>query len=83
MIEIGIIGGALILAAWLFETYESVKNHRSLIDLKFAFIYVIGVTLLAVYGNIIGDPIFFFLNTAILSIVLFEIVHTILLKRKK
>jgi len=83
MIEIGIIGGVLILTAWIFETYESVKKHKTLIDLKFAFIYVFGVGLLAVYGNIIGDPIFSFLNTAILGIVIFEIFYTLLLKRKK
>lgn len=83
MIEIGIIGVALILFAWLLETYESVKNHKSLIDLKFAFIYVIGVGMLVVYGNIIGDPIFSFLNTAILGLVLFEIFYTLLMKMKK
>ena len=40
MIEIGIAGAILLLAAWLFETYESVKKHKALVDLKFAFIYI-------------------------------------------
>ena len=62
MIEIGIAGAILLLVAWLFETYESVKRHKALIDLKFAIIYIISTILLTVYAFQRNDNIFFSVN---------------------
>jgi lipid-A-disaccharide synthase-like uncharacterized protein len=77
MIEIGIAGAILLLAAWLFETYESVKRHKSLIDLKFAFIYIISTILLTVYAYQNSDVVFFSVNVFLILIVLFEIIYTV------
>lgn len=77
MIEIGIAGGVLLLAAWLFETFESVRNHKSLIDLKFAFIYMISTVLLTVYAFQNNDIVFFGVNIGLIVIVMFEIAYTI------
>jgi len=77
MIEIGIAGAILLLAAWLFETYESVKKHKALVDLKFAIIYVISVTLLTIYSYLRNDAVFFYNNIALICLVLFEISYTI------
>jgi lipid-A-disaccharide synthase-like uncharacterized protein len=77
MIEIGIAGAILLLVAWLFETYESVKRHKSLIDLKFAFIYIISTVLLTVYAYQNSDMVFFSVNVFLILIVLFEIVYTV------
>ncbi len=77
MIEIGIAGAILLLAAWLFETYESVKRHKSLIDLKFAFIYITSTVLLTVYAYQNNDMVFFSVNLCLIVLVLFEIIYTI------
>ena len=77
MIEIGIAGAVLLLLAWLFETYESVKRHKALVDLKFAVIYLSSITLLTVYAYQRSDAVFFYNNLALICLVLFEIVYTI------
>lgn len=74
---LGIVGGFLILLAWLFETEESFRKHKTLVDLKFATIYFFGLLFLMVYAFIIDEPIFFWLEVAILIIVLFEISYTL------
>jgi len=83
MIEIGIAGAVLLLLAWLFETFESVKRHKALVDLKFAFIYIISIILLTIYAFQRNDMIFFTVNLALVFLVLFEIVYTILKIKKK
>jgi len=83
MIEIGIAGAILLLVAWLFETYESVKKHKALIDLKFAFIYIISTILLTVYAFQRNDNIFFSVNLCLIVLVLFEIFYTIKKTKKK
>ena len=80
---IGIAGALFLLIAWLFETIESVKNHKSLIDLRFAFIYITGIALLAIYASETENPIFFWLNGMIFVLVLFEIIYTLHFKIMK
>lgn len=65
MLIIGIIGLSLILFAWLFETVEAVREHKSLVDLRFAVIYLISVVILGVYSWLIADAVFLFLNVAL------------------
>jgi len=77
MIEIGIAGAILLLVAWLFETFESVKRHKALVDLKFAFIYIASTILLTVYAYQRNDIIFFSINILLIILVLFEILYTI------
>jgi lipid-A-disaccharide synthase-like uncharacterized protein len=77
MIEIGIAGAILLLAAWLFETYESVKKHKALVDLKFAFIYIVSTILLTIYAYQNNDSVFFSVNLCLIVLVLFEISYTI------
>jgi lipid-A-disaccharide synthase-like uncharacterized protein len=83
MIEIGIAGAILLLAAWLFETYESVKRHKSLIDLKFAMIYITSVILLTIYAYQRNDSVFFYNNLALIALVLFEIFYTVRKTKKR
>ena len=82
MIEIGIAGAVLLLVAWLFETIESVKHHKALIDLKFSIIYITSVTLLAIYAYQRNDAVFFYNNLALIALVLFEIFYTIYKRRR-
>ena len=77
MIEIGIAGAVLLLLAWLFETYESVKNHKALVDLRFAFIYITSTFLLTVYAYSNNDYVFFSVNLLLVILVSFEILYTI------
>jgi hypothetical protein len=77
MIEIGIAGGVLLLVAWLFETFESIKRHKALVDLKFALIYIASTVLLTVYAYQREDFVFFYVNLALIILVLFEIFYTV------
>lgn len=80
---LGIIGSFLILLAWVFETFEAVKRHKNLIDLRFAAVYLPGIVFLAFYAYQIQSSIFLFLEIAILIVVVFEILVTVHTKRKK
>lgn len=77
MIEIGIAGALLLLFAWLFETYESIKKHKALVDLKFALIYITSTILLAVYSYQRNDQVFFIMQLCLIVLVLFEIFYTL------
>jgi hypothetical protein len=77
MIEIGIAGAVLLLLAWLFETYECVKRHKALVDLKFAFIYITSTILLTIYAYSNNDIVFFSVNLVLIVLVLFEIFYTL------
>ena len=77
MIEIGIAGAVLLLVAWLFETIESIKYHKSLIDLKFALIYITSTILLTIYAYQRNDMVFFSVNLCLIALVLFEIAYTL------
>jgi len=82
MIEVGIAGAVLLLLAWLFETFESVKRHKALVDLKFAFIYIVSTFLLTVYAYQEKDYVFFSVNVCLIVLVLFEIVYTVYKTRR-
>jgi lipid-A-disaccharide synthase-like uncharacterized protein len=79
----GIVGSVLILIAWLFETEESIRKHKSLVDLKFAFIYIVGIILLTIYSIEINEMIFVALNIALTVLIVFEILYTIYKKKIK
>jgi lipid-A-disaccharide synthase-like uncharacterized protein len=81
MIEIGILGAILLALAWLFETIESIKKHKSLIDLKFALIYLVSTILLTVYAFQNNDIVFFGVNALLIILVIFEIVYTFYKKK--
>lgn len=82
MVEVlGIIGAIFILSAWIYETIESIKKHKALIDLKFAAISIIGIVLLLFYSIQIRDIIFTFINIVLIVLVGFEIVYTIYAKK--
>jgi len=76
MLEIGIAGAILLLVAWLFETYESIKRHKVLVDLKFALIYIASTILLTVYAYQRNDYVFFWVNLGLIILVIFEISYT-------
>lgn len=78
---IGAFGGIAIILAWLFETFEAVKRHKSLMDLKFSAMSVTGVFLLVIYSWQIGNAIFFYLNAILLLIELIEIGYSLAVKK--
>lgn len=73
----GALGGLLILSAWTFEMAEDVKYHRGLRDIRFAFLYLPGISLLLAYSMLTAEPVFTWVNSAILVVVLFEVVYTL------
>ena len=78
---VGVLGAVLILLSWVFETMEGVKEHRSLMDIRFAAIYLPGVALLVAYSWYIGDAVFLWLNTAIAIFVAAELLYSIHVKK--
>jgi lipid-A-disaccharide synthase-like uncharacterized protein len=79
--ELGIIGTALVVLAWVWETVDAVKRHRSLIDLKFAVINFGGTVVLIAYALSIGDPVFIILNSLISLAILAEITYSIIVRK--
>jgi lipid-A-disaccharide synthase-like uncharacterized protein len=82
-IVIGILGSVLLISAWTYETIDSVRKHRALVDLRFAFIYITANFFLLSYSLIINDPVFIMLQAILISIVFSEIVFSIYITRKK
>ena len=76
-IEVGIIGALLIFVAWALETIKEVKRHKSLVDLQFSFIILIGTIFLLIYSIQINDFIFIWVNVLLAGVELFEIVYSI------
>ena len=78
---IGVLGAVLILLSWVFETLEGVKEHKSLLDIRFAAIYLPGVALLVAYSWYINDAVFLWLNVAIAVFVGMELWYSLHIKR--
>ena len=78
---VGIIGAAVLVIAWLFEAVEGVRRHKRLIDLRFAFIYLVGVSVLVLYSWLIQDAIFIWLNAILLVAVILEIWYSMHIKK--
>lgn len=75
------MGAVLILLSWVFETMEGVKEHRGLLDIRFAAIYLPGVALLVAYSWSIGDPVFLWLNAGITVFVILELWYSLHIKK--
>jgi len=82
-ILIGVIGSGLVLLAWILGLKDEIESHKNLIELRFSIITSIGVLMLIYYSFLKNDPVFLFLNLGILLVVLFEIIYTFHIVRKK
>lgn len=80
-VVIGVLGGIAIIFAWLLETFEAVKRHKKIMDLKFSALSIVGVALLVAYSWQIGNIVFFCLNIVLFFIELFEIAYSIAVKK--
>ncbi|MFA4820486.1 MAG: hypothetical protein WC613_06040 [Candidatus Aenigmatarchaeota archaeon] len=80
--EIGFIGGFIILGAWIYEAYQSWKNGK-VPDIKFVLAYVVGLSFLTYYTFQINDLPLMFLNSAILSMTLIELDLALRQRHKK
>jgi len=78
---IGLAGALIILVSWIIETVESVKKHKSLMDLKFSFLSIAGIFLLTIYAWQISNMIFFWLNVILGVVVIFEIWYSLHVKK--
>ncbi|MDI6721457.1 MAG: hypothetical protein QMD85_03640, partial [Candidatus Aenigmarchaeota archaeon] len=61
-----------ILAAWLYETYETIKKKKKF-DTRFVALYAAGLGVLTLYSYQIGDMPFLALNSIIFSITCIEL----------
>jgi lipid-A-disaccharide synthase-like uncharacterized protein len=62
MVNLGLIGGFLLILAWLPMTLHTIKDKRSKSDLAFDIMFFLGAFFLAIYSWQIGDLIFVFIN---------------------
>jgi lipid-A-disaccharide synthase-like uncharacterized protein len=79
--EIGIIGALLIFVAWALETIKSVRRHKSLIDLQFSVIILLGTLFLLAYSLQINDFVFIWVNMLLAGVETFEIVYSIYVRK--
>ena len=70
---VGILGGVIIVIAWVLETIESLRRHKSLVDLKFTFAFLLAAILLTAYSSEMQDLVFFWINIALIIILLVEV----------
>ena len=78
---IGAIGGLLIVLAWILETAEAVRRHKSLIDMKFSVIFFVAQVFLLVYSWLKQDIVFLSLSSILLAIITLEIAYSIHVKK--
>ena len=67
------IGAFFIMAAWVYEAYETYKKGRKL-DVKFIGFYIIGLSFLTYYSYQIDSTPFLILNSAILVLSIVELI---------
>ena len=83
IVEIGMIGALLLLGAWLFETAETIKERKALVDLRFAAIYAVANVFLVAYSWLRQDYVFLAIAISILTLVTFEIIFTLCMKKDR
>ena len=70
--EIGMIGAFFIMAAWVYEAYQTYKKGQKL-DTRFILFYIIGLAMLTYYSYEIDDAPFLLLNGSILVLSIVEL----------
>lgn len=72
---VGFLGALLLVISWVFETRKTFKSKNiEAIDMKFLLLNIFGGLFLFYHSFLIEDMVFVFLNTALLSLVIGELV---------
>jgi MtN3 and saliva related transmembrane protein len=82
-LAIGLFGVVLLIAAWLWETYEDIRKRKMQIHTHFALLYILGNVLLTIYAWLIASSVFFWLNVILITAVIFELAYSFKLKKRK
>ena len=69
---IGLIGSFILLFAWIYEMYRTLKKGDEL-DITFIIIYIVGISILTYYSIMINSVSFIILNGAILILTFIEL----------
>ncbi|MTI86771.1 MAG: hypothetical protein FH748_02245 [Balneolaceae bacterium] len=59
---LGWVGFGLLVSAWIPQTWETVKQGSTPVNLIFVMLYVTSSLLLTIYSFLIGDTVFIALN---------------------
>lgn len=59
---LGWIGFGILVAAWVPQTWETIKAGTSAVNIAFIIMYFSSSFMLTVYSVLIGDPVFTALN---------------------
>ncbi len=69
---VGLIGAFFLLAAWIYETYETYKAGEK-VNIRFVMIYLVGQVFLFAYSYMIQSYPFMIISATIFLITLIEI----------
>ncbi len=69
---IGLIGSFILLSAWIYEMYRTLKKGDRL-DITFIAIYIVGISILVYYSLEINSLSYIVLNGTILFLTLIEL----------
>ena len=64
---LGWIGFAILVSAWIPQTWETVKKGQTQLHIAFIIMYFTSSVILTVYSVVVGDTVFIALN-ALLSL---------------
>ena len=69
----GLIGLALILIGWIYETAVALKTRKTSLPLGFALLYCFGSLMLTIHSWMLNDIVFIILNAAATCIAIINI----------
>lgn len=62
---VGSLGLALLMMAWVPQTWDTIKNGKTPLNLLFILLYMISSLLLTIYAIAQNDTIFIVLNSVL------------------
>jgi lipid-A-disaccharide synthase-like uncharacterized protein len=74
---IGILGLVCILAGWIPELKDTIKNNKNNLNIKFSVLYMSGSFLLMIHSLELGDIIFTILNGIAMIMGFISLIYTI------
>jgi len=80
---IGIFGLILILAAWIPETYSTIKTKKVGMRREFIFLYLFGSLFLTLHSIILNDFVFLILNAVATLMAFINLYYSLIYENKR
>lgn len=79
---IGILGLALILAAWIPETLATIKSKKAGMKREFIMLYLLGSFFLVLHSIILWDFVFLVLNSGATLVAFINLYYSLVYENK-